>query len=310
MGCGGGEVNQIINDIWNDPVWSKVIATIIFAIFTQIFILIWGLINNLKFFDVYKSIINLFKRNNKITNSNKNKEKKLVISEVSTVFFNNRFCKAFPGFKDEYRIFNIRKEIHKRLRLFFEFPISFQESSGYRVSVQPIWWFNGHNALYIYHFEVINNNKILLNNDELIIEKIIVYRGRSYYEDFIYVECLPDTPSGLNEYDSKQIDEHFNKYGSCTEEFGIYKGKFITRLEFDDGYALINGKSVNVNGAKLRSRFLSRYNFIIAAKFSPYNCNEFDRDSKELFSKLLKNEIEFNEFISWMKHFPRNDNGE
>jgi hypothetical protein len=51
---------------------------------------------------------------------------------------------------------------------------------------------------------------------------------------------------------------------------------------------------------------LTKYNFIIAAKFSPYNCQDFSRNSGEFFGKLLRDEIEFDEFVEWMKHFEKN----
>jgi len=74
------------------------------------------------------------------------------------------------------------------------------------------------------------------------------------------------------------------------------KGKVIAKIQSEN------------TGAKLELMQLVKYNFIIAAKFSPYNCKKFCIKSQEYFGRLLKNELEFDEFVTWMKSLPKNDN--
>jgi len=332
-----------VKKIWKDQVGSKVIANIIttgiFFIFSQIGIFLLGLYNSLNFIETYKKLPTLvndtfsnqswlliiiaslvviaklfFIFKNLITNylkkqSEKNGEEIKVETEIRdapTVFFNNRFLDAFPGFSNDFKQFESSREIHKRLKILLKEPLKFDKGSGYGIDKRPIWWFRDSGAMPVEKFKILNRKKILLNSDEFIIKKIVAYRGSSYFKDFVYVECLPDKPTGLYKQDETYIESRFRENRGYKEEFGVFNKKFITRQEFDDGSALIKGKPVQTFGAQLRSRSLTKYNFILAAKFSPYNGRDFTRNSGEYFGKLLRNEIEFNEFVEWMQQLPKN----
>lgn len=82
----------------------------------------------------------------------------------------------------------------------------------------------------------------------------------------------------------------------------------ITRQEYDDGSAMVNGKPMRLHGrAELRLRYLTSYNFILAAKFSPFNCHEFDRTSGEYFKGMLNGTISVKQFDEYMMVFPKRD---
>jgi hypothetical protein len=335
---------KFVKKVWQDQVGSKVIAGGILFIFAQIGIYLIGLYNSLNFIETYENIpflikelfsninwiliviislvtlvflififlklknivINYFKKQSK-----KGEEEIKIETEIRdepTVFFNNRFRDAFPGFSNDFKQFESRREIHKRLKILLKEPLKFDEGSGYGIDKRPIWWFRDSGAMPIEKFKILNRKKILLNSDEFIINKIVAYRGSSYFKDFVYIECLPDKPTGLYEHDSTYLESRVKENRGYQEEFGVFKNKFITRQEFDDASALINGKPVQTFGAELRSRSLTKYNFILAAKFSPYNCRDFTRNSGEYFGKLIRKEIEFNEFVEWMKELPKNPN--
>ncbi len=335
-------INQI-KKIWKDPVGSKVIAAgIIFAL-SQLGIFIWGLFKSLNFTEVYSqiflffvtdynvkgwylfvlyililiSIVYLFLKH-KIQNKNiEQKEESDEIKEIEqpkineiriapTVFFHYRFCDAFPGTENGVTWFKNRRDIHNRLQILLKSPTKFDKADGYGLTTDPVWWYRGGSALFIQNFRIINRTKVLINFDEYIIEKIAAYRGRSYYRDFIYIQCLPDKPTGLYKRDPQVIESFVKDNNEYTEEYGVYKDKFITRQEYDDGSAIIKGKPVRTIGAELRTRTLTKFNFIITSKFSPYNCDEFYRNSDEYFNKLQNNEIQFEEFVKWMEKFPKN----
>lgn len=340
-------MEKMIKKIWNDSVGSKVIAAGIILFISQIGIFIWGLIIKINFFDVYLMIFEFFKTEYSVKGWyifflyiiiislliiiflnllkwNKNKETKIdlkidnltspqpleifKITDAPTVFFHYRICDAFPGFSYGYKWFYSTRQIHKRLSILLQKPVSFNTGEGYGIDRKPIWWFRGSSALPIENFEILSWKKCLMNYEELKIEKLAVYRGQSYFQDFVYIQCKTDKPTGLYKIDKKYIKERYEKNRECFEEFGIYKGKLITRQEYDDGSALINGNPVRTEGASLRTRNLTKYNFIITAKFSPYNCQKFYNNSDEYFGKLLREEIEFDEFIEWMKTFEKNHN--
>lgn len=233
-----------------------------------------------------------------------------VISEEPTVFFHHRFCDAFPGFSYGYQEFKSKGDIRNRLKILLSSPLSFEKGLGHGIDKTPIWWFRGGSALHIKRFEIIDRKKVLVNIDELIIEKIVAYRGHSYYQDFVYVQCKADKATGLYEHNQLSLEDSFNEGGEYQEEFAIFRNKFISRQDYDDGSTIINGKPVKTIGAELRSRTLIKYNFIICAKFAPYNCQEFSANSKEYFKNLMKNQITFDEFAKWMNTFPKNHNDE
>lgn len=337
-----------VKKVWKDQVGSKVIANIITTgilfVLSQIGILILGLYKSLNFIETYRklptlinesfsnknwiliiiallifltiliflffkvkvSINNYFKRQSE--NSEKEVEKETEIRDAPTVFFNNRFRDAFPGFSNDFKKFESRSEIHKRLKILLKEPLCFDKATGYGLDKRPIWWFRDSGAMPIQKFKILNRKKILLNSDEYIIDKVFAYRGSSYFRDFVYIECLADKPTGLYEHNSDYIKSRIENNKGYQEEFGIFKNKLITRQEFDDGSAIIKGKPVKTLGAELRSRSLTKYNFILAAKFSPYNCRDFSRNSELYFGKLLRGEINFNEFVEWMNELPKNPN--
>lgn len=332
----------LLKKIWKDPVGSKVISAGIIFLIAQFFIFVWSLIREQNFYESYSDIFSFLRdiltneiwliylvlsitfivlifffrkiyltENNYFGQKNEQELSPNIETEIRvapTVFFHERFCDAFPGIQNEYQWFNSKKDINIRLKTLLKSPIEFDKSSGYGVEKRPIWWFRGSSAMYLKNFEVLTKNKVLLNWDELIIEKIAAYKGKSYYEDFVYVQCLPDKPTGLYDINQEYLNECVKKGRDYKEEFGIFKKKIISRQEFDDGATIIKGIPTPTHGAKLRSRTLVKYNFIIAAKYSPYNCQEFNRESKEYFSGLLNNEIEFEQFVEWMKIFPKNRN--
>jgi len=302
---------NLIRKIWEDPVWSKVIASFIILLITQISILIWGLIKKIGFIGTYKKIfekLRITKKEKEEPEEKTVKKSNDVIREAPTVFFHHRFISAFPGFTREFKWFTSKKDIRNRLKILLASPTYFREADGHGVTSDPIWWFRGSGALPIKNFEIINRNKILINTEELIVEKIAAFRGYTYFQDFVYVQCLPDSPVGLYNHNQLDLEAAFENNEEYFEEFGVYKKRYITEQEYDDNSTIIRGKPVKLKDAKLRVRHLIKYNFIIAAKFSPFNCREFCIKSQEYFGKLLKNELEFDEFVTWMKTLPKNHN--
>lgn len=234
-------------------------------------------------------------------------ESNLIITEPSTVFFYEKICNAFPGLRDEVVWFTSRKDIIKRLSVLFSGPISFQDAKGYNVMSDPMWWFRGQLDLNIKKFEPLKNKRVLLDIKELKIKKIALCRSRSYYRNFVYIECEPDSPTNLYKYEKNQIRNTADQFGYFDEEYAIFKNYKITRQEYDDGAAIIKGIPQQVGEAKLRVRYLTKYNFIVAAKFSPYNCKKFSLESDKYFNDLLREKISFDLFFEWTKKFQKHD---
>ena len=230
-----------------------------------------------------------------------------VVPYPTTTFFHYRLTDAFPCLNSELTEFVDRRVIINRMEILLAEPLTFSsEDSRPGFDSHPIWWFRGTNNLWIDRFQVLNRRKVLINIDEYVVTKLIVYKSKHIYRDFVYVECAPDKPSGAYQHTKESIEREVNEYGFCQEEFSLLNKRIIARREDDEGSTLINGKPTSTTGAKLRSRVLTKYNFIIAAKHSPYNSNIFDRYSEEYFNKLLIAQIEFNDFVIWMQSLNRN----
>lgn len=336
----------LIQKLWKDPVWSKVIAGVIFFVLSQISIFIWGWISALPLTDIYKLIFGFLTKDHPVSTlsiillltiltilltqqskkgeaylidqnthkekhppdelkiKTKNKDLRLVMTEEPTVFFDKRFCDAFPGIQpNTYQWFTKSQDIQQRLSILLAYPTKFDDAEGYGRTSDPIWWYRGYSAMYINNFKILDREKVLINIDEYIIEKMAAKRGRSYYDHFIYIQCKADKPTGLYSITDEKIKTYSEDLGHYFEEYGIYQGRFITRQECEDGSAIIKGKPVKVDGAILRSRSLVKYNFIITSKFSPYNTDEFYDKSEYYFKKLLIEEIQFDDFVLWMTKF-------
>ena len=336
--------------IWNDSVRNNVIAGIILIVVSQVGILIWGLIKQLNFFEVYDNIFSFLcaeylikgqyltilyllllilgsltllyplknidypnTRNKKKGTTNRNGKSPEIktneIREAPTVFFHRRFCDAFPGTEYGVTWFHNKKEIQKRLERLLRYPLKFEKANGHGITSDPIWWFRGGSALPIDSFKVLNKGKVLINFDEYVIEKIAAFRGGVYYRDFVYLQFKADKPTGLYKYDNGLLKSYDSNNKEFTEAFAILKRKFCDKLikkeEYDDGSVIIKGKPHKIKNAELRLRTLTRFNFIITSKFSPYNCRAFEREAENYFVNILNNNIPFEDFIKWMEKFPK-----
>lgn len=327
--------------LWNDPVWSNVIAAIMIALGSSLIItviaLIKSLVNKVSFKFVFSQIINYFKSTIEINNLifwliilfllvilisfiksliliNKNKEKEEEVEEEaivfppnlpdiacnSTVFFSQRLSDSFPGQRG-VKTYSGKIAV-KRLQLLLTEPLIFNPISEDSMA-KPIWWFRGTSSLYIESFKKLSKTKILINHRELVIKKIVVVVKELYIHSYIYVETKAEKQIGLHNLSKKDIKNRILDFGYCHEEYGLYKRKPITRQEFDDGSAVIRKKVVDTRSAELRVRFLSDYNFIIAAKQSPYIFNEFESFSETRLNSILADNYSIETLIKDIDEF-------
>lgn len=160
--------------------------------------------------------------------------------------------------------------------------------------------------MYIQDFSILSNNTILLDHQELIIDELAAVNAGSYYQEFLYVKAKPSQPSGL--YDISSVPDQIALRGYAKEEFALFRGRPVTRAEYDDGAAVIDGQVVTLNGeAQLRERFLTPYNFIIAAHESPINNDCFDEPCNEMLNHILRGEAIIDELINAVLKLPRRE---
>lgn len=240
-------------------------------------------------------------------------EKEFKATETSTTFFARRMAEAFPGERDVVEFTN-KKEIIKRLSWLLQSPMSFAPGLE-NASSEPVWIFRAGATEAITSFKIINRHKVLINNDELLIRRMVVYRHfGKYYSQYVYVEVDGDKPSGCYNYKDEDVKEIAKDRGYFAEEYAVFKPLWykperkISRTEYDDGSTIINGKRIHLNeSANLRIRYLTPYNFIIAAKNSPYNCSKFDATSEKFFKGMLDGHVSNETFNDYMMRFPKRE---
>jgi len=200
----------------------------------------------------------------------------------STVFFADRFAAAFPGLRS-IKIFEDIREITERLMTLLHKPLIFTDGV-------PIWWWRGGN-LHIEKFERLSEGRFLMNVDELKICKIAAVPSPSYRQSYVYVETEREEKTGLYSYSEGEIEKFTKKNGYVYEEYGLYKGDvLLNRNEYDDGGKYLDGILVDTRmHSELRVRYITPYNFLIAAQGSPINNPRFDKQLEGHLNECLGN---------------------
>ena len=127
-----------------------------------------------------------------------------------------------------------------------------------------------------------------MNVDELQIVRIAAVPGTTYQRRFVYIRTAPMPPTGLYLEFEANSAERIARTGYDCEEYGLFGDRLLTRGEYDDGATMIDGRLVETsNQAKLRVRYTSPYNFLIAGNGSPINNPQFDDELVEKLNKAL-----------------------
>jgi hypothetical protein len=80
----------------------------------------------------------------------------------------------------------------------------------------------------------------------------------------------------------------------------------VTRAEYDDGAAIVNGKPVDILGrVALRVRYITPYNFLIAPFESPINNVAFDYELRGFLNDLLQGRDVFEKMCQSIIRLPK-----
>jgi hypothetical protein len=113
-------------------------------------------------------------------------------------------------------------------------------------------------------------------------------------------------PTGLYENNRESIDYWVREHGSYREEYAVFGERLITREEYDDGAAVVDGRVVPTAGkAKLRCRYITSHNMVVAAHMSPINNNEFDSVFEEIMNGILRGVRSVEDLASAVSDLPR-----
>lgn len=215
----------------------------------------------------------------------------------SAQFFEQRFREAFPGVRG-VAWFRDPHDIARRLKRLLRKPLTFTErGKTWESTLSPVWWW-GRGNMQIESFRFLTDGRALMDIQELKISKIAAANPGNYYHCFVYIEAAADSPTGLYKSDPNDPGRY--------EEYGLWRGHKISRAEYDDGAAIINGKLVKLGGkAELRSRYMKPYNFIIAAQNSPVNNGHFDSILEDALDASLKSEVVVTEISAAIRKMPK-----
>jgi hypothetical protein len=208
----------------------------------------------------------------------------------TAVIFDGRLRDAFPGLRSIQRLEG--DEAIDRLLILLRHPLGVALNKR---RVYPFWWFRGRSNSTVREFERLDTDRVLMNNIELQVEYIVAVRAFSAEDrNFVYVQVLPENPTGLYKYSEGWIDGYLQErlernWGYYFyEEYGIWKDRFITREEYDDNAAMIDGKPTDIGGAKPRVRYLTPYNFVICGQQHVLNnTGEVDMQTTKLMDEIL-----------------------
>ena len=206
-----------------------------------------------------------------------------VLGKHAVVEFSDRFSQAFPGLRD-VQWFEDPRVIAERLKILLRQPLVYEEG-------ELAWWWRGHRNLQIERFEQIEGQHFLMDDQEINLSRLAAINLRDvYHRKWIYVETSADDPTGLYPIIDEDVTRRVQESGYDYEEYGLVDETLpVTRAEYDDGAAIIEGEPVSiVDRVVVRSRYTTPYNFLIAPHASPINNTQFDHQLETLLNQILQ----------------------
>jgi len=136
-----------------------------------------------------------------------------------------------------------------------------------------LWWTDGEGDMY-FKFTRLSDGAWLMgdgkNGEEVRIKSIWVAKSTSVYADVVLLTMEPMPTFGV--YEERKIDlEAYEKLGlTPSEEAALVDDLYyVTRAEFDNGYAEVDGKVIDLKEHKsvVRTRYLDSYSIFIGTSF-------------------------------------------
>jgi len=139
-----------------------------------------------------------------------------------------------------------------------------------------LWWFAGYQHGPACPIKRLAEEVWLIQHDECKIIDLWIYRHPTLERQYVFLHLAPQPPFGLYSGDAN-IDR---------EEAGYYKGRYVTRGEYDDGYAEIDEEVIELQDVELRSRNLKDDFYVLVPNYSVYNQHANDQQTDEVYQTL------------------------
>jgi len=231
------------------------------------------------------------------------------------IFF-DRMCDAFPGNRDVEKIEDPDSAID-RLEVLLRDPLRANHPDDTTRYRHPFYWTRGSLDVPIQQFARIDKTRCLIGHKDVEIARLVSIRCFDSGErDFLYIDVEADDPAGCYEemYSERSVEERLRELDSrvgtrayhIAEDYGLWKGHEITREEYDDGAAVVNGDLVSTVGeAELRTHYVTRTNFLITAKKNVVNHKDYRRKYTRMMNGILKDEASLEDLIALVSETPR-----
>jgi hypothetical protein len=147
----------------------------------------------------------------------------------------------------------------------------------------------------------------LIDIHELDIAKLVAHRSPPEADmEFIYIEARAVCPSGIYTFTESDLARRVAEWGFAHEEVGYYKERYISRAEYDDGYARLDGEVLHVGEeAEVRLRYLTPYNLLIAPFDSRINNRSIDSRVKESLNEILTGMSTLQDVVDLLRRTPK-----
>ena len=230
----------------------------------------------------------------------------------SLALFDGRFRKAFEGLRDRGWIYRGSDG----LLAFMKTPLG----PGNRT---PIWWWRGRGRSQgILRFEPVvrapppsgenpsgEADKILMNNQEFIVDEWAACHMGGPELHFIYVATKPCLPVG--DHYSRQLVRGLDGGDYFVEQFGLVNNRDkITKAQFEDRSALDaeDPRKIGIN-SELRVQFITSYNFLIIPQGSHIRSQDHSGDVVRVMGGMLNKRRELGDLMAAVAALPKANNG-
>lgn len=153
-----------------------------------------------------------------------------------------------------------------------------------------LWWTDGMRDMY-FKFTKIDDETWLMgdgkNGDEVRVKSMWLYYSPSVYGDVVLLTMEAMPPFGVYEEREINLDEYHAIGLIPSEEAVLIDNKYyITRAEFDNGFAEINDEVMELTGHEkaVRTRYLDSYSVFIGTTFH----NVLQRESESNIRAFIK----------------------
>ncbi|MEW4210702.1 protein kinase [Priestia megaterium] len=212
------------------------------------------------------------------------KESEYVINNLEKFDYLLRYC--FPGKRGLVETTDSKK---------IEMVLNELNSIASKID---LWWTQGRANMPINKFEKINSETWLMDYTEIKIDKVWIFKsGYSMDHQFICIKTSAMSNFEIYEYEYEDLN---------SDEAAWFIDRYISREEYDDGVAEIDGESVKIEGkAQLRVRNLKTQYYFIASSSNPIHLIENDSIVSNVYSRVLETNTIESEDIQQLSNLRR-----